>query len=406
MTESATGEFAAWATDQLGALTVAAHDAILARVPAYAKEDPVPESELVRSIKQNLIFMIGAIGHDSAATLDMATPSETGRRRALAAMPLPEVLRAYRLVFRELWDELVRYAQNSGRLELIHELPAVASQLWQRSDEHAVAVTEAYRATTAELLLRDQRRRSALVEALFTGAASSNAWEAASLLGLPPDADFVVVAAETTALAEESLRNIEQLLAERRLASAWRLTPALQVGIVALPDHSTSELLGVLRSATRGRTGISPPYRSIADTQRALLLARAAISTLPPGRPGIHVFSSSPLAAMMACEPAAAARLTADVLGRVLALPDDDRDILLTTLHGYLDHGGSAELAGEALHCHPNTIRYRLRRLAELTGRSLQEPYATSELAAASYAVRIHPDRQLRGRREHDRPTD
>ena len=36
-----------------------------------------------------------------------------------------------------------------------------------------------------------------------------------------------------------------------------------------------------------------------------------------------------------------------------------------------LSAGGSATAAGQALFCHPNTVRYRLRRVEELTGRSV-----------------------------------
>jgi hypothetical protein len=34
----------------------------------------------------------------------------------------------------------------------------------------------------------------------------------------------------------------------------------------------------------------------------------------------------------------------------------------------YVEHGGSAVSAAKVLHCHPNTVRYRLRHLHELTG--------------------------------------
>ena len=63
--------------------------------------------------------------------------------------------------------------------------------------------------------------------------------------------------------------------------------------------------------------------------------------------------------------------------------------MLLDTLNAYLDHDGSAERAAEVLYCHPNTVRYRLRRLQELTGRSLSDPHGIAELAAAAYAVRL-----------------
>src|SRR5674476_1413696 len=41
---------------------------------------------------------------------------------------------------------------------------------------------------------------------------------------------------------------------------------------------------------------------------------------------------------------------------------------LLETLWGYLEHGRSLEAAARVLYVHPNTVRYRLRKIAELTG--------------------------------------
>lgn len=400
-TDQALRQLMSWADLQVRALADVAQDAVLQRVVAYAKEEPVSRAELARSIQENLQFLITAMGRPDGAVLDLRTPTETGRRRALAAMPLPEVLRAYRIAFRTLWDALRTRVGDLNDPDMSAALLDAASRLWQLADEHAVALTESYRATTSEILLRDQRRRSALVEALFTGsAAAGSAWEAASLLGLPPDSDLVVIAAETTGLAVESLPNIDQILSSRGFPSAWRLMPALQLGIAAVPDGRSDELVEILRSTNRARTGVSPRYPSIAGTQRSFQLARAAIAMLPPGCPGVHVFSDSPLAAMMACDPDAAERLSHDVLGTVLAQPAEDRDILIATLHAYLDHAASAEQAGKALHCHPNTVRYRLRRVTDLTGRSFQNPLALSELAAASYAVRIRAERDARVARD------
>ena len=108
-----------------------------------------------------------------------------------------------------------------------------------------------------------------------------------------------------------------------------------------------------------------------------------------PGRAEVRVFNPSPLAALMVCEPSEGRRLADQVLGAVLRLPAEDRTTLLDTLDAYLDHEGSAERAGEVLYCHPNTVRYRLRRLQELTGRSLTDPHGIAELATAAYAVRL-----------------
>jgi DNA-binding PucR family transcriptional regulator len=45
--------------------------------------------------------------------------------------------------------------------------------------------------------------------------------------------------------------------------------------------------------------------------------------------------------------------------------------------------------AAEKLHLHRNTVRYRLRRVEELTGRSLAEPTGVAELHLALEAARI-----------------
>ncbi|WP_434976477.1 helix-turn-helix domain-containing protein [Streptomyces puniciscabiei] len=41
--------------------------------------------------------------------------------------------------------------------------------------------------------------------------------------------------------------------------------------------------------------------------------------------------------------------------------------------------------------CHRNTVRHRLRRLEELTGRSLQDPRAVAEISVALHALRLLP---------------
>jgi DNA-binding PucR family transcriptional regulator len=87
--------------------------------------------------------------------------------------------------------------------------------------------------------------------------------------------------------------------------------------------------------------------------------------------PGVAQFDDSPLGALVAADPGVARDLAQRVLGRLLALDPEDRASLLATVEAWLSAGGSATAAGQALFCHPNTVRYRLRRAEELTGRSV-----------------------------------
>jgi len=383
-------QLAEWAEGQLPELVEQAYRSVLGQMELYHTDKCVPRRDLRRSIERNLRYTVAAIA-DPGGDHDLSAPRQTGRRRAHQGAPLPEVLRAYRLSFATVWDGLVAHVRSHHTPRLAEALLDAAGVLWRVSDEHALALTEGYRAAMAELLTAQQRRRSALLEALLTGhpGVDGGPWEAAKLLGVPPDADLVVVAAETSGLAEESLAGIEARLAARGVMSAWRLTPTLQIGLIAVPDKQTETAFGVLRDAASARTGVSPPYQTLADTPRALHLARVALSAIPAGHATVRPFSPSPLAAFLANDPDEGRRLAREVLGGLLELPTDDRLSLLDTLQNYLDHDGSAERTGRVLHCHPNTVRYRLRRLHELTGRSLTDPRDIAELAAASYALRF-----------------
>ncbi|GAA1205523.1 PucR family transcriptional regulator [Prauserella alba] len=362
----------------------------------------VPRDDLRRSIEHNLRYIVAAL-RDPGGSRDLSAPRETGRRRAYQGAPLPEVLRAYRLTFTAVWDVLIRHARD-GHEPTRTTLIGAGTLLWQLADEHAIELTEAYRAATAELLTEQHQRRAALVEALFTGQVGPDAspWEIAKLLDLQPNVDLVVVAAENSALADAGLPRVEQRLADRGIVSAWRLTPTLHTGVVSLRPGQRDELFAVLREAATTRTGVSPPYQSLRDTPRALHLASVALAGIPAGKAEVRTFGTSPLAALVACDPDESERVAYQVLGAVLELPADDRTSLLDTLRAWFDQAGSAEQAAKQLYCHPNTVRYRLRRINELTGRSLAQPFDVAELATALHSLDLGKD-PIPGRNDQPR---
>jgi DNA-binding PucR family transcriptional regulator len=120
---------------------------------------------------------------------------------------------------------------------------------------------------------------------------------------------------------------------------------------------------------------------------------------------GVH-FEDRQLAAILAYDPDEGQRLAKEVLGAVLDQPAEERDVLLETLQAYLSLGGSSDHAAQALHCHANTVRYRLRRIRELTGRSLTDPRTVAELVTAIQALRLNPGRRTQGSPSAAQPTD
>src|SRR5690606_13037153 len=74
------------------------------------------------------------------------------------------------------------------------------------------------------------------------------------------------------------------------------------------------------------------------------------------------------------------------------------RDVLLTTLETWLECDGSAARAADRLFCHRNTVLNRLRKIEQLTGRTLTRPGDLVELALALSALRLHgPDDDAEG---------
>jgi PucR C-terminal helix-turn-helix domain len=61
-------------------------------------------------------------------------------------------------------------------------------------------------------------------------------------------------------------------------------------------------------------------------------------------------------------------------------LPDEEREMLFGTFRVWPDNDTSVRGAAEVLICHPNTVRHRLRRIEEHTGRSLSRPKDIAEL--------------------------
>jgi DNA-binding PucR family transcriptional regulator len=64
-------------------------------------------------------------------------------------------------------------------------------------------------------------------------------------------------------------------------------------------------------------------------------------------------------------------------------LSDDEREVLFETFRAWQETDASVAVTAERLSCHPNTVRYRLRRIEKRTGRSLSRPRDVAELCLA-----------------------
>jgi DNA-binding PucR family transcriptional regulator len=111
---------------------------------------------------------------------------------------------------------------------------------------------------------------------------------------------------------------------------------------------------------------IGPTVSSLADAHRSAsdaLSGLRAVAAWPSAPRPVHASDLLPERAL-AGDPEAERQL---VEGLVRPLVDAG-GALMETLDTYLEVGGVLETCARQLYVHPNTVRYRLRRIGELTG--------------------------------------
>jgi PucR C-terminal helix-turn-helix domain/GGDEF-like domain len=353
--------------------------------PFYDTESVVSIGDLRASIGDNLAYILGRMAGRGSPGLE--APRATGRRRAEQGAPLPAILHSYRVAGTYLWATILQEGRAHGD-DATDLLPA-ASELWSIIDELSGAVTDAYRETVAERTRANAQTRNAMLDALLRGdlGDGSRLWDSAAILKLPHRGDFSVVAATVPSPGVESIPRAEEALRAKGISSAWRVEIDAHIGVVALTArHGIDQLCSLLAGMTSGPAGVSEPYGSLEQTPAALRQARLAHATATGG---VIRFGAAPIAVLLASAPDPAANVAQAILGPVLALPEAESAVLLSTLRAWFAEDGATAQAAAKLHVHRNTVRYRLRRIEELTGRDLTRPSGIAELHLALEAARI-----------------
>jgi hypothetical protein len=348
----------------------------------------VTHEQLYRSCHENLFCTLTDMAAQRPVRSDAAR--ETARSRAEQGVPVGSVLHSFRLGFTVIWEAMVERASEGGEGEW-PGLARAATEVWAAIDAHSGAVTAAYHDRLTELARRDERQRTLLLDALFEGRRGE--WNVLNgslrALDLPDRGPYVAVSAETPEAGTEGLLRVEQILKQDGALSAWRLRADEQVGIVAVSRRSPEQVTEVLRTLAVGRVGMSRPYEDAMQTPRALSEAEMARRSLPAGQPGVETIDADPLSVLAAASPEVTAWAARVLLGDMIGLPAEEGDTLLLTLTTWFTTGGNVNESGALLFCHRNTVRNRLRRIEELTGRSLGDPRGIAELYVAAKALSL-----------------
>jgi hypothetical protein len=320
------------------------------------------------------------------------------------------------------------------------DLVRIATDVFERHLP-PLAADEAERHALVEAVLRFGREIAFAAATVYAGAAETRgAW----------DARLEALVVDAVVRGPQVDGGTEDALVSRAAALGWDPGSAVRV-VVGTPAPGTqAELLGELRRQA-GRAGrsvlvgvqgnrlilllseppeaptpASPPSKAgqqaakragLGDGEIGRLVERfgpgpVVVGPVAPDLTTAHCSARDALSGLRAAPgwPAAPRPVAADdllperalagdavahrrLVESIIAPLDAAGGELLHTVATYLEGGGALEACARALFVHPNTVRYRLRRVSDLTGRNPTDARDALVLRTALVAARLGTDR-------------
>ena len=377
-------------------------DTIVAEVPLYGllpREQL--EGEVLDILRTNLELFFASLrkGHPPTDA-ELADVRASAARRAEERVPLGAVLTAYHVGGRVGWDELRAEATPEERDELL----ALASGVMAYVQAVTSAVAAAYLEEQQAIYGEEREAQRALVRALLDGAAPE---APAARAGVRLAAGYAVVALELVAPeegegADAGDEGVAAAVGARRRVRRMEQAAGREggAGTLCLLHPAGGE---VLVPAPSGDVDVGPLVVAVADAAGGDVHAGVAWR---PGLGGVRDAATEAhevlrLAARLGRSPGPH-RLDDVLLEHAVSRPGSARDRLLdllapiagrtdllATLEGWFDADFDRRRAAAALHVHPNTLDYRLRRIAELTGLDPGTARGLQLLGAALTARRL-----------------
>ncbi|MER7673320.1 helix-turn-helix domain-containing protein [Kitasatospora sp. NPDC096128] len=394
---------------ELAATVVAA---LLERVPVYHR---LPREQLTGELTRDTERRIRGLAHAVRTGLpapaeEFTAVREAAARRAEEGLPLDAVLLAHHLGLEVCWEFVTRDAHAGDAADLLVLNRLLLDQLRRATTAAGTGYLDGQRSAGD----RSSTARQSLLTALLAGTPAE---EAAARAGteLPPG--YAVLCLSLADHPDEHSPGIDPVVAARRKLRRFgaeldhrtrrsalsALTSSGGLLLVPLPappdrageptdrtdrtDRDADETAWPLLAATLAAAARAAGVPVLAGAAAAVPAevpdaAALAYEVLDVARafgrpPGLHRLDDVLLEYQLTRPSRARARLAA------LLEPLTDGGELLTTLRTHLAGGLNRRHTASALHLHPNTVDYRLRRIAVLTGLDPASPADILRITAA-----------------------
>jgi hypothetical protein len=338
------------------------------------------EGEITAITEDNLRVFFRSLRQDRAPTdEELAEIRLSAARRAEERVPLDAVLTAYHVGGRMGWQALVEAATPADTDALI----AAGERVLAYVQHVTAAVAAAYLEEQQAIYGEERDAQRALAVALLTGQPAESI---AARLGVTLAPAYAVLALVVDEHPDEHDPGVSGAVAARRKVRRLLAHLEAQVGepVLGLLDRTGGSALIPMSAGSpeEVQAAVAPMVKGLEDAVGTRVNAAVALADDPAdvARAATQARDVVRLAERLGL-PAGLHTLADVLLEYQLTRSSDARPLLLglleplarsrdllVTLETYLAHDLDRRKTAAALHVHPNTLDYRLRRVVELSG--------------------------------------
>ncbi len=366
-----------------GRLATEAVHVLEERLPFFADLDASQRASVqlvVQTAVMNFVEWMREPDSDVSYTAQAFEVVPQDLRRRIALRQSVEMVR----VTMEFCEEVVPLLARSEQ-----QLTALTAGILRYSRDLAFAAATAYADQAEARGAWDTRMEANLVDAVVRGDVGAELQSQAAALNWDATAPATVVVGLPRPgrddLSSEDVHGVASRNSRSALSDVhgtWLV--AIVSGGLAPTDRFLPDLMTVFAD---GPVVIGPTAPTLAAAHRSATEAIAGMNAVAGWASAPRPVAARELLPERALlgDATAAAALEAEVM-RPLS---DAGPALTDTLDAYLDSGGAIEACARKLVVHPNTVRYRLKRIADFTGRDPTVPRDAYVLRVASTVGRL-----------------